>query len=510
MPLAPPRTLRIVAMALTALAGVAFFRAMSQLTHTTFDDAYMFLRYAKHWLAGHGPSWNITDGPAYGCTSFLYLTLVTAIRGSTSMSDNTLLIYTSIAGAWAAAVALAGLFFQATSQTFIRSAWFFLLPPVIVFQSPLFRFHAGTGMETTLALAAMALHAVAVVSWLKVPSTARLLLCLVSALLAFEARPELGLAGAILLPLTALAQSREKFAVAIKYLTLFLLVVAVDAGFKFWFLGSAVPLPFFAKQNGFYEGYLGAWYWNQAEYLFEFGRLCLIPLLAIAFFVSKENALKGAAWLAPVVLTVGYLATVTQIMGTHARFYLPLFPLLVGAAAAVMDKDCLTRLQTASKPLVALKCMALLTLVIVFGSDSVKAKVVTTLASPPPNPDVTDWWQNIVAMDQVLSSQPKELVIVASEYGYIGARHPEMTIVDPLGLHDKRIARGGFSADYILERKPDFIWLPHGDYTAILRALVEHPQFIKDFDFYPTLFHYGVAIRKASPARESLQRAIRQ
>ena len=62
---------------------------------TLFDDAYAFLRYAKHWIAGQGFSWNSSDGPAFGCTRPLYQFVVTFFRWTSSRADGELLVLLS-------------------------------------------------------------------------------------------------------------------------------------------------------------------------------------------------------------------------------------------------------------------------------------------------------------------------------------------------------------------------------------------------------------------------------
>ncbi len=41
----------------------------------TIDDMYISLRYAKHWVAGHGVSWNIGEKPVEGYSNFSFVAL---------------------------------------------------------------------------------------------------------------------------------------------------------------------------------------------------------------------------------------------------------------------------------------------------------------------------------------------------------------------------------------------------------------------------------------------------
>src|ERR1700722_14540959 len=57
--------------AVVALLSLAYYikATAGELGHPSrFDDAYMFTRYAKHWLPGEGFSWISADGAGAGST----------------------------------------------------------------------------------------------------------------------------------------------------------------------------------------------------------------------------------------------------------------------------------------------------------------------------------------------------------------------------------------------------------------------------------------------------------
>lgn len=72
------RTLAFLALALLA-TGLALWYA-AQFHWNSADDAYMFLRYARHWLQGHGPTYNL-ERHVEGYTSFGWMALSTALMG---------------------------------------------------------------------------------------------------------------------------------------------------------------------------------------------------------------------------------------------------------------------------------------------------------------------------------------------------------------------------------------------------------------------------------------------
>jgi hypothetical protein len=108
------------------------------------------------------------------------------------------------------------------------------------------------------------------------------------------------------------------------------------------------------------------------------------------------------------------------------------------------------------------------------------------------------WWAANDKMSELLNHLPKNTVIAASEYGFLASRFPDLTIIDLIGLHDRVIARNGFSAEYVLSRRPDLIWFPHEDYTHIVAQLMDNITFQQEYEFYPGAYNYGIAIRKTS------------
>ncbi len=94
-----------------ASLAVYAYTTLDAVWFTTFDDAYMVVRYAKHFLAGGGFSWNVADGPSHGITSPAYLLLVTLALGITHAGDAEVLTGLSFAAGMLAVAALVGLLF---------------------------------------------------------------------------------------------------------------------------------------------------------------------------------------------------------------------------------------------------------------------------------------------------------------------------------------------------------------------------------------------------------------
>ncbi len=314
-----------------AVLSLAHFSwtAWSRLGGTDFDDAFIFIRYAKHWLSGAGFSWNAADGTAYGITSFLHLFVVTLLRALTDLSDAGVLTAVSFVAALLSCVVLIVLgFLSVENAGFRKTRMPLLVVPCLLLGSSL-GYHSVTGMETTLSLLANALLACCVVLWSRNRSLRGLALCLLSAYVSFLTRPDNGLYAWLLPPLFLVASDRRLWRYSLSYAFLFVLVLVCDGALKKALLGDFVPLPFFAKSSGFYQGYLGTSKWNAMGEMLSFFREAL-PFMLLAVCTASRRAIPRLAAIAvPMLVTFAYYLTVTQIMGWHSRYYYPSLPFLV-------------------------------------------------------------------------------------------------------------------------------------------------------------------------------------
>ena len=119
------------------------------------------------------------------------------------------------------------------------------------------------------------------------------------------------------------------------------------------------------------------------------------------------------------------------------------------------------------------------------------------------------WWRSVGEMAKVAARAPEGAVFGLSEYGLVGAACPDVILLDPLGLHDRRVAHNGFSAEEFLARQPDLIWLPHSDYTRIVKEILGAQEFQRSYDFYPGALDYGLALRRSSPYFIQLRNEVR-
>ncbi|TFH48527.1 MAG: hypothetical protein E4G89_06130 [Methanothrix sp.] len=287
-----------------------------------------------------------------------------------------------------------------------------------------------------------------------------------------------------------------------------------------------MPLPFFAKANGFHQGYIGVVHWNAMAAMVTFVLVALPFLLVIVSTVSRRTYLQLLAIGVIVAATFSYYITVTQIMGRNARYYYPSLSFVVlaafVAAFAQADEPRIRITYSNILPRIALGFLIVMAALpgpvrtfsikmwgehVIGTPVFVKAKTQYRMAASNPLPQL-GWWIGIERMVDVLTCLPQGSIFAASEYGIIASGFPDLVIIDLVGLHDKVIAHRGFSADYVISRKPDLIWFPHGDYTYEVADILDNSSFQKDYEYYPGAYNFGIAIRKDSERYSEIKKVI--
>lgn len=480
-----------------------------------FDDAHMFVRYADNYLATGIISWNrdfsdLTSDSLpkgiYGCTSLVFFWFIVGLRFLFNISSILTVKIASFAFCLASLITIfitiKLIFKNKTSlTTFARSFTLLTLCSPILY-------HSNTGMDTTASFFANALLIFFTLKFIASEKTRFLLAISTSAFICFAIRPDSGLiatlfpAGALLL---LMPKSRQRFRHLIIFGFTFLLLIGADAYWKLSVFNDILPLAFYAKKNGFYEGYIGGHQWNKIFYLSSF-LLSSIVFLRHLDIKNKHHLLLCSVFLGPVLLTCMYYASVNQIMGYFARYYFPMivFPLVLGTLL-YKDKTSKDR-QTSSVKMFTLTLAALLILVatspLLWSKFHTSENVYPSVTKQKYQKKIPELnasrFKIIDALTDFSNKMPAGFKLSLSEYGLLGARSPNTVIIDPIGLHDPYLAHNGFDVDYFLEQKPDLIWLVHSDYTKIHSIIIDNAQFLTDYDFYPTAFRHGLAIRKDS------------
>ncbi len=525
---------RIIAMLLIVVSLAAFLVYVFQHFSSGFDDAYMFIRYANNFRNGHEIAWNPGGEQTYGVTSLAYFAVVTLVKTLLpGIANGTLLVLVSTLAIMLAVMLLAGTcarFARAPYLSGARILWAGLVFPLLLF-SPTVRAHAVTGMDTTLAVLGNTFLIYAALRWKTCQTKFFLGMTVLAAYLTYLTRPE-SLVYAVLFPILViglLMPRKRKCSDFLAFSSLLAGVLVVDTLWKYWLFGDPLPLAFYVKAHGFYDGYIGVYLWNPIPFLFEFGKVALPFLLIACVCLTRESWALLAVFGIPVLIMMGYYFSVLQIMGYHARYYIPSLPFLVIGAGLLLDRaltkgfHAFAEEQRAVKILRGLTITGLVLLFVRPGLEAALTKIYALTGIPEPTHytshvtyttsantyfPAAGWIRTGPAMAEMLAQFPTGTVVSLSEYGLVGATAAQVQILDPLGLHDRQIAHHGFSADNFLAHRPDFIWFPHPHYTKIVASVLDSPEFWSAYDFYPDLFDYGVAIRKDSAHFAILHKAF--
>ncbi len=563
---------------LLSVAGLAY--ALYSSRPTRFDDSYMFLRYADNILAGHGHAWNPGGEQVYGSTSLLHVGVVTLVRFCCPLPENVdaadatvLLIASALPGALMLLV-LVVTCARCSTHPLLHNRyllWAGLLLPVLVFDGTV-RYHHQTGMDTMLAglcnalLILFTMRLIARRSGLALTNCGgrdpalsgqaltncgerdpelsgqaltygtvrRLVPVVLIGYLTFLARPDNGIYATLfpalcilLLGANPLAKGRRS---SLRLLGIFLssllAVLLIDGAVKWLVFGNPLPLAFYVKQHGAYQGYANPDGPNPWVHLATFLAVAIPYVCVMGLFAGRSASRTVAVFLLPVGLTFAYYFSVHQIMGGAGRFYFPSLPFFVVPAALAIDGR-LRAVGEGEKVLgqrELLLRLAAVALVVFVGRETLAqaaARYQRTLPQPgtaavgpdyetaaaEPLPPV-DRWQSILAVARIAHDAPAGTVIALSEHGLVGASAPQVVLIDLVGLHDKQFALDGFSAAELFRREPDLIWFPHYHYTHHVAGILHSEEFWRRYTFYPGAFDYGLAIRKDSVHFHELSRLV--
>lgn len=441
----------------------------------TFDDAFMYYRYAKNVQAGHGISWNSNGVHTYGLTSLPWLLFVIPAALAPLSVSHALEISSWGTGIAALAVIVSAVttFAKSTPGSYWPAAAALVAVPLSL--NPDFVALATTGMDTMLALAANALLVLALLRFRAEPSAPRAWLTGFASVASVLIRPDSGLCAILGPALTWYALGLPRRWGLLVPLAVFpLTLIAAYLLLCHLYFGSALPLGFYAKTGHAYAGYVGS---TRAAYrLFLFGNLVSFFLALCCGTIRRKQWAEVLPFFGPACLTALYLLTVRQIMGLYGRFYLPLLPFFVIPALLVFD-DFIAR---ADRRMEAWRLVAALLLVLVLGPNARSVQGLASaldrqriapidvpiLAHRATRPLATTAWlgtdteerTRAAVAEEIVRPLPKGAVVAASEVGYLGAIAPQVDVVDLVGLNDTQIGIRGFSMDYLLSTPPDFIW----------------------------------------------------
>ncbi|MDA1087062.1 MAG: hypothetical protein O2901_08615 [Verrucomicrobia bacterium] len=514
------RLAQLVAVVSIAASVALFWRDLQQTPDTRFDDAYMVMRYVHNALAGHGLAWNPGGPQVLGTTSVLHFGALSAARTALpELADAEVLkLFSAVAGLLTVFLIIVGCARAARSEL-LRGAylvWGGILCPLLLFNG-MFRYHCATGMDTTLSMACNALLIGTALRMAQSGGVRWIAPTVIVGYIAYLARPDSGIYVALFPALSILSIGPPEGR-ARRIITFWVAmggVLIADALAKWVIFGDPFPLSFYMKTHAFKQGYAGLPDWNTASYFMRFmGNL--LPFIGAGIILGNaRNSRLLVPFVIPFALTMAYCFTTVQVMGFRARFFFPSLPFVVMAVALLLDDQ--TSNGEYTFPVYPTLARVTLTLLLVagmpLGAYTFTTRYAERFLKPIPPVDTTryftaqaqaplrtlEWWDSIVEAAEIAGKLPAESSFALTELGLVGASAPDVTIIDPTGLHDSHFAHHGFTADEFLNRKPDLIWMPHPHYISMLQSLLESQRFWDEYEVYAEMLNFGMAVRKQSP-----------
>ncbi len=496
----------------SAFALVVALQCFGLLALQPHDDAWFFKRFALNFLAGDGMAWNAEDGPVYGNTSQLYQLVAIAL---TWMAEDyyifgvRLVLSAALVGAAAVMIRLAGRY-----GTHGHAA------PVLLLCSPVVLFTIPSGMETALAIFAIASFLLLLRSERALTGAGRLMVpggMVVVYLLRPDAVVLVGLAWAWdRLVIRRVFPWQEAGAFV---LLLAVVLLAMNA-----YYGTALPLSFYLKSGSlsvYSESFIEISREGKVRNIALFFTTVL-PILYVA--LQRPDRRNIGLLLAGGAFVAYHYASTVEVMGMYARFYAPAIPVLAAAALPAFGAFCSRRRLP-----VHVVFFVAYTLFVVFlvrrdalpddtlwiierlppelyvgyglgawlllvsaigwtriGSLSIiAASAVSVWVAHPERsfraPSDADYMEaqlehrsGFREIDRLPRCLGEEISIYHSEIGLPGVKLPQGHITDLAGLMTREFAFGDKSFDeYCLEDEPEAIYLPHRNYDWLNQEIRE-------------------------------------
>jgi len=314
-----------------ALVAALVYLLLTGLAASPYDDSFFFKRIALHFLAGHGFSWNVADGPVHGLTSQLFGLLAVPL---TWLWPNHFVLASKLCLAASFAVLVAvSVRFAARAAVPAPAAGVLLL---LAFGTPLALLEPHTGMETSLCLAVLAVALAQIAAFRERASSPREsagydVRCALLTALVYTCRPD----AALLPALSFVVLQRRNRVSLLRYGGLLAVLMAGLWALFHAYYGSALPLSFYAKTAGlsaFDSELRQAGVPGKIQHLLTFSAFSA-PLAWLALRGARGGDARVRALLGASAAFVAYQALLTdEIMGYRARFYLPAIVPLAFAA----------------------------------------------------------------------------------------------------------------------------------------------------------------------------------
>lgn len=487
---------------------------------TIWDDGYIFQRYAKNLLDGEGIRWNPgSQEPSYGLTSLLFVvpSVLTNLVSSGNPSLAALMSGT-ICGVLFLALMVRLLLRHTDGPRWSAVAALVLF--AFTFARSDSALHFVSGMDTTFAMAFVALYLIAAKRFTQSPTTRSAIVLGVLGALSYSVRPELVTFG-VGIPVGwavlggAPGRKRGIMVAGIALLLIGVQLLICQAYFK-----SAVPLPFYAKGLKIYGDniwfvYRGAAGREFADFVAHYWPLFALILLDLArprHWWRTTSSLDKATLAASALCLFYYLAFTLPVMAFSQRFYHPPLAALAFLAAQSLGRIAKIvpgedRIHPDMGRVGACAAIAFLWFFLLppltevgknFADVSTHRKWRFDPVKHSKDKGPQGYWFNVDKMAQL----PDDAVFATTEVGMLGALAPNKTIVDLAGLNERTLAQHPFDPEWMLNHyKPDLIYMPHPHYKRMTKELRAAPGF-DNYEFFNKrqlkTRDFGLALRKNS------------
>lgn len=492
------------------------------------DDAYFYTRYARNFLADGAVAWNPGGAPSFGPTSagyvFVLLPLIVVLGSDTAA----LLTAGALGAAVCVAALLAAVRVVAAPGIARRSAWV-VVAFGVAFGAPVLARVATNGMDTTLAMAFVAVLIWRYAALAERPTTGAAVVTGALGALAFAARPDLLLfAAALPAALIVLGPGPALRRAGLIAGCASAAVLGLELTLAWLHFGRPLPLSFYAKAMGGFSAEMHEMFVGTpvkeglrfGYYNVVFGAVYLLDCVTGRGRWSwwrNTSTVERAVLAATAAFGVYYLCFVLQMLGDNARFYQPLMPALAFLALCATSRLA-TRWSLAPmlrSPGRAIATCALLVGVAgahglpqILGHQPAKRAraaelgrfdIASAVAAFPRD----STWFGI----SELAKLPADLTIALTEVGHPGSLCAHQKIADLSGLNDSWIVdNGGFTAEgFFAQYQPDVIYMVFPTYPRVDAALRGSAKFRDEYILIEDAGDQGVAIWKHSPHFEALR-----
>lgn len=498
------------------IAMAIYFLYKAALPRLSFDDAYMFTRYAKNILINHNFGWNAGER-TYGCTSIGYtffIVLMEIISPNSLFSDEHILKLSSFFWGIMALIVIYKTLKLVINNTTLKKLYTAEFVLLILLFMPVFEYNLFNGMDTMMSMFGNSLMIFLFLKYKQKQTLLLLVLASLSAYFIFFCRPDNAIC-MIIFPVLFLWQTQHKLKFVLITYGIIGGCLIIDSLIKYLYFGYVLPLPFYVKSFGLYDGYLGISKWAVTIYLRDiFGPFIALIIIYI-IFINRNAARQTLVFLIPMLITYGYFFTVVQVMGTASRYYIPFISFFIIGTVGGINNSFDPDFDFRELKLSGLKrrfwiIFLIFPAISVFGyfsnayynklssaaENEAKKYALSNVYSRGVSPDGVEWWPSIVAFDSLMKMLPANSVVAASEDGFIGSNNMNMKVMDLSQLHDNDMVKKIPLISSIEKIKPDIIWMPHSDYTKLRYEIFTSKKLIDEYDFYPQLLSYGIAIKK--------------